>query len=134
METGRSLAAVLLPLALLASRRCPGPQAVRHTRGRCNEAVHATGDAELLLNFVRLRYGEGVSFLPITAVNARFEFDTGRSTPAASARRKRTASGPAGGFANRPTLRFDPRRTETPTKALLSRLDFQTIDLLDDAG
>ncbi|MFO0879132.1 MAG: hypothetical protein U0840_17445 [Gemmataceae bacterium] len=135
MKTGPALAVVLLPFALLASCGCLGPQAVRHTRARYNEAVHATGDEELLLNFVRLRYGEGVSFLPITAVNAQFEFDTGAQYIGGISEDKAHSLGTGRvGFADRPTLSFDPRRSEALTKALLSRLDLETIDLLDAAG
>lgn len=133
---GKRLALGALSCAVvLALSGCLGPATVHATRLRYNEAVQTTGNEELLLNFVRLRYGEGVSFLPITSINAQFEFD------AAALGRGGVDRGGASnygegrlGFADRPTLTFDPRRSPELTKALLTRLDLETLDLLDAAG
>jgi hypothetical protein len=135
MLTPRTLAALLWPLGLLGLCGCLGPKAIVETRTRYNEVVHASGDEELLLNFVRLRYGEGVSFLPITAVNAQFEFGAGALGRGGVDRGGASNYGQGQlGFADRPTLSYDPRRSQELTKALLSRCDFETIDLLDAAG
>jgi hypothetical protein len=47
--------------------------------GASNEAIRQTNDEEMLLNLVRLRYGEHPSFLPVTGLNAQFEVNAGSS-------------------------------------------------------
>src|SRR5262245_29879134 len=100
----------LLGAVLVAG--CLGPEAVRQTRLRYNHVVQATNNEELLLNLLRLRYGECVSFLPLTAVNAQFELDAGSQVTGGLDRADRTILGLGRlDYADRPTLTFDPRRT-----------------------
>lgn len=121
--------------ALILIGGCLGPQTLHQTRTRYNEAVQVTGNEELLLNLVRLRYGEGVTFLPITAVNAQFEMDASLQGVGGVDRGFPHNLGTGNvGFTDRPTLSFDPRRSAEMTKALLARIDLDTVNLLDAAG
>jgi hypothetical protein len=114
---------------------CLGPTSIRSTRSKYNEAVLTTGNEELLLNLVRLRYGEGVNFLPITSINAQFELEAGALGRGGIDRGGESNYGEGHlGFADRPTLTFDSRRSPELTKALLTRFDVETFDLLDAAG
>lgn len=125
----------LCTVAVTAFAGCLGPTSIRCTRSEYNEAVLTTGNEELLLNLVRLRYGEGVSFLPITNITAQFEFDTGVLGRGGLDRGGASNYGQGQlGFSDRPTLSFDPRRSPELTRALLKRFDLDTFDLLDAAG
>jgi hypothetical protein len=76
-----------------------------------------------------------VSFLPITNITAQFEFDAGALGRGGLDRGGASNYGQGQlGFADRPTLSFDPRRSPELTKALLRRFDLETFDLLDAAG
>lgn len=122
-------------LVVTALPGCLGPQAVHQTRARYNDVIQATNNEELLLNLVRLRYGEGVSFLPLTALNAQFELDAGAQVVGGISEAKQHLLGTGRlGFADRPTLSFDPRRSPELTRALVTRLDLETLVLLDAAG
>ncbi|MBL8474384.1 MAG: hypothetical protein KF778_13990 [Rhodocyclaceae bacterium] len=70
------LAARVLPCCvLLAAGGCAnfGPEALMQTRLQYNEVVKSTTEEQLLLNIVRLRYGDTPSSLAISAIAAQFE-------------------------------------------------------------
>lgn len=66
-----SLLAWLATCALTTG--CLGPEAVRRTRMRYNEALRVTNDEQLLLNIVRLRYAESAIFLDLPSITSQFE-------------------------------------------------------------
>ncbi len=105
------------------------------SRTRYNDAVQATNNEELLLNLVRLRYAEGPSWLRLTGVNVQYEMTAGGDLRAGLERGEVDRWGGGNlGFADRPTLTFDPRRTSEFTRALITRLDVETLLTLDAAG
>lgn len=73
MRTHR-LAGVLTSLVVLAHAGCAlGPRGLEATRLRYNEALKVTSEEQLLLNIVRLRYGETPSSLAVSTIAAQFE-------------------------------------------------------------
>src|SRR5262245_27720115 len=73
MRTHR-LAGVLTSLVVLAQAGCAiGPRSLEATRLRYNEALKVTSEEQLLLNIVRLRYGETPSSLAVSTIAAQFE-------------------------------------------------------------
>ncbi len=63
------IAVLLLAVSLLVISGCAmGPRALRFNRQKYNEAVTRTNREELLLNLVRLRYGDTPEVLPIGSV------------------------------------------------------------------
>lgn len=62
-------------LALLATSSCTliGPSALKASRLRYNETVKTTAEEEMLLNVVRLRYGDTPSSLAVSSIAAQFE-------------------------------------------------------------
>lgn len=122
-------------VAVLALSGCLGPTTIHCTRARYNEAVRVTGNEELLLNLVRLRYGEAVKFLPITSITAQFEIDAGTEFIGGIQEGKPQRLGIGRlFFSDRPTLTFDPRRNPEFTRAILDYVDLETLELLDAAG
>jgi hypothetical protein len=63
----------LLVAALLAGCSSFGPSALQQSRLQYNEAVKTTGEQQLLLNIVRLRYTDTPSSLAVSAIAAQFE-------------------------------------------------------------
>ncbi|MBL8485439.1 MAG: hypothetical protein JNJ60_24810 [Rhodocyclaceae bacterium] len=72
LRVARCAAAVL---ALLVGAGCAnfGPGALLQTRLQYNEVVKTTTEEQLLLNIVRLRYGDTPSSLAVSAIAAQFE-------------------------------------------------------------
>jgi hypothetical protein len=72
----RAIPAPLLALAAvlaLAPAGCLGPQAVKQTRLKYNEAFHRTSAEQILLNVVRLRYADTPTFLDLPNITSQFE-------------------------------------------------------------
>jgi hypothetical protein len=62
-------------LALFSSCNTVGPKAVRGARINYNEAIARTGDQQLLLNLVRLKYRDTPLFLEITSVSTQYNLE-----------------------------------------------------------
>jgi hypothetical protein len=90
-----------------------GPGALQRARVSYNETIKATSEQEMLLNIVRLRYGDTPSSLAITNIAAQYEFSGGLGgTPFFGVGGDRAFSSflpaPSLGGADRPTLSMTP--------------------------
>lgn len=114
---------------------CVGPASIHLSRVHYNKSVHQTNDEELLLNLVRLRYSDGVTWMRVTGVNTQYEASAlGESLSGTDQElHTRLLTGRLS-FADRPTITFDPRRSSEFTRALITRLDPNTLQILDAAG
>lgn len=99
-------------LVVLTSCAGIGPGALQRTRVSYNETVKVTSEQEMLLNIVRLRYGDTPSSLAISNIAAQYEFAGGLgatpffavgSAPFTSVLPNATLGG-----ADRPTLSLTP--------------------------
>jgi hypothetical protein len=110
---------------------CMGPMGIAKTRTNYNEAIRRTNDEELLLNLVRLRFGDSPNFLTITGVNAQFEMDAATGFRAGPERGGLDAWGSGNlGYADRPTVTMSPQRSSTFVKALMTHISLDTLLLL----
>ena len=73
INCARPMPLTLLVAALLAGCSSFGPSALQQSRLQYNEAVKTTGEQQLLLNIVRLRYTDTPSSLAVSAIAAQFE-------------------------------------------------------------
>ena len=130
-QTGKLTILLILLSSLTALCGCLGPATIQTTRSQYNHAVRKTDDEELLLNLVRLRYGENLRFLPLSGLNAQFEFTT--SGEFGEQEKSRQLLGRIG-FSDRPTLTFAPQRSSEFTKALLGRIPLDSVYLFSHLG
>jgi hypothetical protein len=111
--------ALLLTLLLAVAPGCTiGPRSLERSRLRYNEAVKATGEEQLLLNIVRLRYTDNTSSLAVSTIADQSEISGGlHATPFFQASAAGLASGGYRGLvlpaadlsgASRPTLSYTP--------------------------
>src|SRR3984893_17424834 len=106
----------LLVTAFLTGCSSFGPSALQQSRLQYNEAVKVTGEQQLLLNIVRLRYTDTPSSLAVSAIAAQFELTKSfQLTPffvasGAEIAKSYSAVLPQLGIggADRPTLSFTP--------------------------
>jgi hypothetical protein len=111
---------VLLGLAVLGAAGCAfGPRALEKTHGRYNEAYRQVDSEELLLNIVRLRYGDPPAEVEVSGIATQFElsasaearpfFGTPNPAPDGTFRAFSTVLPFVGtGGANRPTFTLTP--------------------------
>jgi hypothetical protein len=107
-----------------------GPQSLQQTRLAYNEAVKATTEEQLLLNIVRLRYGDTPSSLSVSSIAAQWERSQSlQITPfftsaGADVNRSYTAILPQASIAgaDRPTVSLTPLDDQEFTRKLFTPL------------
>jgi hypothetical protein len=116
---------VVLLVASAGASGCIGPSAVRYTRLRYNDVVRATNDEQLLINIVRLRYGDSPIFIDLPNITSQFEMSGrgnylggyGNQTPGRASLGFGELS-----LRDTPTLSYHPREGREIAKALLTPL------------
>ncbi len=131
LRLGHLACLIVVGMGFTCLSGCLGPASLRGTRSHYNHAVRKTDNEELLLNLVRLRYEETIAFLPVSGLNAQFEFNL--SGDFGESETKRTLLGRVG-FADRPTLTFSPQRSREFTKAILGRIPLETVYVFSRLG
>lgn len=124
-----------LPLvlaSLLAGCTAIGPGALHRTRLSYNETVKVTSEQEMLLNIVRLRYGDTPSSLAITNIAAQYELSAGLGASpffVAGAERAFTSVLPQAnvGGADRPTLSLTPLDDSEFARRLFTPLSLEGV-------
>ena len=115
---------------------CAGPLALQHSRQKYNEAIQKTGAEQLLLNLVRLRYGDTPSFMELTSLSTQFTFEElatlGADIP--EARLDLLKINAAIEASERPTVTYDALRGQEFVERLISPLNEETIILLIRSG
>jgi hypothetical protein len=91
------LLSVCLLVVLLPACNTVGPQAVRGARINYNEAIARTGDQQLLLNLVRLKYRDTPLFLEITNVSTQYNLEWSAGASQSFSDTDTLASGLSGG-------------------------------------
>ncbi len=71
----RVIGVCAIVLALCSACNTVGPKAVRGARINYNEAIARTGDQQLLLNLVRLKYRDTPLFLEISSVSTQYNLE-----------------------------------------------------------
>lgn len=132
----RNLTVLGLCLALSACH-VTGPRSVSRGRSSYNEVIQRTNAEQLLLNLVRLRYGDTLFFLNVASVASSFTFSA--NAGAVGAYRfsdpQDSAGGSLGvGFAERPTISYLPLQGESFARQLMTPLDASTLLLLYHSG
>jgi hypothetical protein len=111
--------ALLAPVAIAccaAAAGCMGSWAIRGTRIHYNESYSRTASQEMLLNIVRMRYGEAPSFLDLPTINILTE----ASTKGVGGQQPQADDWFGGTFTLRdePTLAYQPRSGDNLAKSL----------------
>lgn len=119
---------------VLPSAGCLGPNALRSTRMKYNEAIRATNDEQLLMNIVRLRYADSPVFIDLPSITSQFEI-------AGTAGFLGGRGNQFPGFANlgngelvardSPTLSFRPREGKDVSRILLTPISADLFSVVN---
>ena len=134
-----------MPAAILAAAPgcVRGPQALRASRIRYNQAIQQTSDEQLLLNLVRLKYRDAPLFLEVGSVSAQFEFDQTAEASASIVENVGTSDsinpttfglGAKLRRVEKPTVTFTPLQGEDFVERVLTPVSLGTIVLLTRSG
>ncbi|MEM6854328.1 MAG: hypothetical protein AAF593_07965 [Planctomycetota bacterium] len=113
-----------------------GPESIRSGRLAYNESVQITGDQELLLNIIRLRYRDTPTILQIASINTQFNMETrlnGGTTIVPSAAENFNISGTQS-YYERPTISYRPVVGQAFIQQMLEPVNEDKLTLLYNAG
>jgi len=129
---------ILLLFAISQILACTqlGPKFIEGSRTEYNIAMSHTETEQLLLNLVRLRYGDSPYFLEATALNTQFLL---APTVAASSVLDFNGNNSYGfsgklAYEEKPTVTYTPLKGQDFVRQMLSRISVETIVLLDSSG
>jgi hypothetical protein len=122
----RGLALIAMACSL-AMAGCMGSWAIRGTRLHYNESFSHTSSQEMLLNIVRMRYGETPTFLDLPSINNVSEANVvGNGAQPADSVTQGIFGGDFG-LCDEPTLGYQPRRGDNLAESLVKHLKAETL-------
>ncbi len=129
----RDVAALLL--CCLAGCAPVGPQLTRDLSVAYNDAVQASGQRELMLNIVRLRYTDTPEFLSVSSIATEMHVERGLVVGAEVGKVEggTTHVGSASasfGYSESPIVTFTPRTDEKFTRQLVAPVSLDSLYLL----
>jgi hypothetical protein len=124
-KTGVAVLATAMAFMLVATTGCEsvGPRKLVSTHQGYNEAVQLAESRELLLNIVRLRFGDPVQFLAVSQINAQFSVGVSASGGVGNIGGAGGEVGELGGqvsYSDTPTITFDPLGDDQQHRDLLN--------------
>ncbi len=123
-----------MALAIIPAAGCVGPQAIRSTRLKYNEAYRQTNDEQLLLNIVRLRYADSPVLIDLPTITGQFEAAAlgGYNSPVSGGLDPGLPQFGVGQLTLRdsPTLSFHPREGHEITETLANPLNAEVIRII----
>ncbi len=113
-----------------------GPKFIEASRTDYNIAMNRTENEQMLLNLVRLRYGDAPYFLEASALNTQFLFAPSAEASSAFDFDGNNSYGVKGRLAyeEKPTVTYAPLRGQEFVRQVLSRVSLDTVLLLDASG
>jgi hypothetical protein len=113
-----------------------GPKFIEASRTDYNVAMNRTENEQMLLNLVRLRYGDPPYFLEASALNTQFLIAPSAEASSVFDFNGNNSYGLSGRIAyeEKPTVTYVPLRGQEFVRQVLSRVTLDTILLLDASG
>jgi hypothetical protein len=131
----KSLLLVLISSQILACTQL-GPKFIEGSRTEYNIAMSHTETEQMLLNLVRLRYGDSPYFLEATALNTQFLLAPSATASSVLDFNGNNSYGFSGKLAyeEKPTVTYTPLKGQDFVRQMISRIPLETIALLDSSG
>jgi hypothetical protein len=114
-----------------------GPDLIKAGRNEYNIALQQTESEELLLNVVRLRYGDRPLFMDVGNVSTQFSWSQGVSADARAQQSPWLNEAGIGGnlqYSEGPTITYTPLGGADFVRSVLTPVDINTFLLLANAG
>ena len=131
---------LLLALSAMIVTGCVGigPNAVMRDRFDYNGAIADSWKTQMLLNIVKMRYGDAPIYLDVASVINSYEVsgstNAGASWLLSPSYQAGANVGATGFFANRPTITYSPMTGERFTRSMMTPLPPSSIFFLIQAG
>ena len=130
---------LFLATACLAVSGCTqlGPGLVKAGRSDYNIAIQKTEDEEVLLNVVRLRYGDRLLVMDVGSVSTQFSWSQGISATGLAQQSPGVDEVGIGGkleYSEKPTITYTPLGGADFVRSVLTPVDMNTFLLLANSG
>ena len=134
-----SIRMLLFMTAFLVATGCSqlGPNLVKAGRSEYNIALQKTADEEMLLNVVRLRYGDRLMIMDVGSVSTQFNWTQAMSASALGVQSPGNDEVGLGGglsYKESPTITYTPRGGGEFVRSVLTPVDIETFMLLANSG
>lgn len=137
----RGASLLVLALCLFASAGCRsvGPGTVRRDRLHYSTALADSWKEQLLLNIVRSRYGEAVTFLEVSSLVSGYSLETGVSLNGQFSPENLRGDSFAGGelsgkFTDRPTISYSPMTGDKFARSLIAPVPLDALLFVVQGG
>jgi hypothetical protein len=133
-------ASLLTAVLSMAGCSTLGASALKGERVNLNVALQQTGDEQLLLNLVRLRYRDTPAFLELSSISSQSRFEASLEAGAELTRPKVDPDTDlikltgTTAYANQPTLTYTPLQGDSFIQRLLTPLSLEKLVLLYRSG
>ena len=129
--------AVLLVSIAATGCRSIGPESIMRDQFNYTEAISDSWKQQMLLNLVKLRYGDAPVFLEVSSIISQFSFETSVNAGASwldHFRVDNQSIGGSGRYTDRPTITYSPLAGEKFTRELLTPILPASIFSMVQAG
>jgi len=138
MTTWKPVVAIAAALLLSGCSTSFGVHAVPEARIGYNQSITQSGDEQMLLNLVRLRYRDSVTFLELSSVVTQYGYSGGVGANVTGPLRNfRSAVGGISGavdYEERPTVAYEPLQGSEFAQRMLTPIAPDTIVLMSQSG
>jgi len=114
-----------------------GPKALRSERPDYNQQIARSGDEQMLLNLVRLRYNDSPLFLELGSVVTSYDYNVAFNAGGSIGTTAGSSSanlGAALGYSESPTVTYSPLTGDQFTERMLSPIPLDSIMLFAQSG
>ena len=111
-----------------------GPGRITKDQFDYNTSVGRGLQAQLLLNFVKMRYGDTPVFLEVTSIVNQYELESELGLTLINGVPNSQRLGATGTYTDKPTISYAPIKGEAFTRSLLTPIPTETIFSLIQAG
>ena len=139
MNYMKTVACLLSGMAALLLAGCAiGPNAITRDRFDYNAAISDSWKTQMLLNIVKVRYGDAPIYLDVASVINSYEVSSATNIGASwifnPSYQSGSSAGVTGFFANRPTITYSPLTGERFTRSMMTPIPPSSIFFLIQAG
>ena len=116
-----------------------GPASLKEGRSRYNQVIAYTGNEQMLINLVKLRYRDNPTFLQVSSISTNLQWGASASAQVPIGASVYSAGnlvpfGAGLNYAESPTVTYTPLTGEAFVRQMLTPIPLQTLILLFQAG
>lgn len=137
----RCIGILILPILLVSGCASMGPGSIGRDRIDYDQAVTDSWQRQLLLNMVKLRYGDTPFFLDVSSITNSYGLETSVSVSSTwwrdvigAGAKDALSLGAAGRYSDKPTITYNPLLGQRFTRSLMTPVPPGTVMSLIQAG